>query len=368
VGILGRASAAVSIAKVQAGPLGSATTGTLALTLPAPSTAHTLLVATLVYAGATPSFVGPAGWARGPQVSTTGVSTEIWYLADNAGSVNSASFSFTSGPQARGQLSEWSGVAAVSPLDQSGTASRTTNAPTFTVSTSAATTITGDLAITAFGQRFDKNQNPTFTPQSGWSNVGSSTGQNSPTHLISDANLALPIAAPSELETSTKSGTWAAAIATFKPGCAGGTLSLGSPSSASFPAMTLNGTDQSTTAAVALTPSDMTASGSGWNVQATSTTFTDASGDTLPTTATQVIGATTAAVQGNCSLPSNSVAYPITLPAAATAPTPTKLYNTAADTGLGPVTLTLDFQLTVRANARSGNYSSVWTFSIVSGP
>ena len=358
----------MSIAKVQAGPLGSATTGTLALTLPAPSTAHTLLVATLVYAGATPSFAGTAGWTQGPQVSTTGISTEIWYLADNAGSVNNASFSFTSGPQARGQLSEWSGAAAVSPLDQSGTASRTTTATSFTVSTSAATTITGDLAITAFGEHFGGNQTPAFTPQSGWANVGSSAGQSSANHLTSDSSLALPIATASELETSNKSGTWAAAIATFKPSCAGGTLSLGSPSSASFPAMTLNGADQSTTAAVALTPSDMTASGSGWNVQATSTTFSDGSGNTLPTTATQVIGATTAAVQGTCSLPSNSVAYPITLPAAAAAPTPTKLYNTAANTGLGPVTLALDFQLTVRANTRSGNYSSVWTFSIVSGP
>jgi hypothetical protein len=112
----------------------------------------------------------------------------------------------------------------------------------------------------------------------------------------------------------------------------------------------------------------MSGTAAGWNIQATSTTFTNAAGKTLPTTATAVTAATAAAASGNCDLPANSVAYPLTLPAGATAPTAAKVYNAAAGTGGGPLTVTLTFRLTVPASAYNGSYSSTWTFSIASGP
>jgi hypothetical protein len=109
----------------------------------------------------------------------------------------------------------------------------------------------------------------------------------------------------SEAETSTKSGTWAGVVATFKPmTCTGGSLSLTPPGSVGFPSVPLSGTDQSATTPVTLTPSEMTGSGTGWNVQGTSTTLTNAGGATLP----------------------------------------------------------------IPANSRNGNYTSTWTFSIGSGP
>jgi hypothetical protein len=37
----------------------------------------------------------------------------------------------------------------------------------------------------------------------------------------------------------------------------------------------------------------------------------------LPTTATTITGASSSAATGNCSLPTNSVTYPLTLPAGA---------------------------------------------------
>jgi hypothetical protein len=158
-------------------------------------------------------------------------------------------------------------------------------------------------------------------------------------------------------------------VATFKPvTCTGGSLTLASPAGVSFPAVTLSGTDSTVTSSAAFTPSDMTGNSVGWNVQATSTTFANGTGQVLPSTATAVIAATVSAVSGNCDLPINSVAYPTTLPAAGTAPTAVKVYNTASNTGGGPLTLTLTFRLTVPAAARSGSYSSTWTFTIASGP
>jgi hypothetical protein len=56
------------------------------------------------------------------------------------------------------------------------------------------------------------------------------------------------------------------------------------------------------------------------------------------------------------------------LPAGSSPPTAAKLYNAALNTGGGPATVTLTFQLTVPANAYSGSYSSTWTFTIASGP
>jgi len=62
------------------------------------------------------------------------------------------------------------------------------------------------------------------------------------------------------------------------------------------------------------------------------------------------------------------VAYPFPLPAAATAPTATRLYNVPAGTGMGDQTVTPKWTLAIPANAYAGTYTSTWTLSLVSGP
>jgi hypothetical protein len=62
------------------------------------------------------------------------------------------------------------------------------------------------------------------------------------------------------------------------------------------------------------------------------------------------------------------VTYPVSLPAAATPPTATKLYDAAPHTGLGPSNVTLVFAVSAPANIFTGTYTSTWTISIVSGP
>ena len=354
-----------TIAKIQVGTVVTVASGSVTLTLPAASTAGNLLVA-IVVGQKNASFSGPANWVQGPNVGRTNNEAEVWYYPNNPGGITSAAFTNTGTNFSAGQLSEWSGVATSSPLDKSGTASSGT-ATSIAVSTGGATTLAGELVVSSFSQTLPSPSTATFTPGANWLNLGK-TGATSSWQYTADYRLGVAAGTISETETSSVSGSWAAAIAAFKPvSCTGGSLSLGTPASLGFPAVTLNGQDQSKTANSVLSPSDMTNSASGWNIQGTSTTFT-AGAKTLPTTATRLTSASAVAASGNCTLPTSSITYPVTLPAAATAPSAVKLYNAAANSGSGPATVTLVFTLTVPANALSGSYSSTWTFSIASGP
>lgn len=155
------------------------------------------------------------------------------------------------------------------------------------------------------------------------------------------------------------------------------TLSAGSLGFVSTPpnvtfSDTLNGVDQTATATQAIDVGDATGSGTGWNVAATSTTFTTGGGSPhlLSTSATTVGSAPSVACDtgATCTTASNSITYPYSLPAASTAPTATKMYNGAANTGMGNQTVTPTWKLAVPANTFAGTYTSTWTISLVSAP
>ncbi len=152
------------------------------------------------------------------------------------------------------------------------------------------------------------------------------------------------------------------------------TISAGSLAFVSTPpnvswSATLNGLDQTPTTTQALDVGDATGSGTGWNITATSTTFT-AGAHTLSTAATTVTAAPTDACDASatCTVATNAIAYPYTLPAAGTAPTATKLFNAAANTGMGNQTATPTWKLGIPANTFAGTYTSTWTISLVSAP
>ncbi len=168
---------------------------------------------------------------------------------------------------------------------------------------------------------------------------------------------------------TTYATSTSATISQATNACSAGSLSLTSPTTVTVPAPTLNGLNQSASGSLVLTPSDMTGTGAGWNITLTSTTFTTGT-HTLPTTATTVTGASAAAASGNCVLPSNSVSYttPIAVPAGSTAPAAVTIYNSAASTGEGPASVTIDFTTAIPANSYAQPYNSTWTFTIVSGP
>jgi len=363
IGMLGfgTASASATIVKVQAGTYLSQTAVTsITPTLSTASTAGNLLTAVVATAANT-TVTAPAGWVKASAIYTAGVgSTQIWYDANNAGAITSVKFTLSASDNAVAQLAEWSGVEKLTPLNGTGTATKTTAATTVAVSATAAAA--NELAIASFGASTGTSGN-TFTPGSGWTNL-------MPAQTVSDTadyEIGVGSGAVSETETAATSSKWSAAIATFFGSCGGGSLGLTPPATAPFGSLTLNGTNQSLTANLSFTPNDGTASGSGWNITGTSTTFTVGS-HTLPTTATTVTAGSAALAAGTCRLPTNSIGYPVTLPAAATAPAAVKIYDAAANTGLGTATVTLTFKLNLLPNAYAGAFASTWTFSIVSGP
>ena len=189
------------------------------------------------------------------------------------------------------------------------------------------------------------------------------------THLGLGATIsALVIAGAAATPGPARAGTVASVT------LAAGTLSFisGTPSTTiTFPSTTLTGANQTITATLAFSIGDATGSGAGWNVTATSTTFSSGS-HTLPTTAVTVQTAPTPTCNAatTCTPATNLVSFPYTLPAAATAPTATKLFDAAANTGSGDQTFTPTWTLTIPAGAVASAtpYSSTWTFSLVSGP
>jgi hypothetical protein len=155
------------------------------------------------------------------------------------------------------------------------------------------------------------------------------------------------------------------------------TISAGSfgfvstPPNVSFSA-TLNGVDQTLSSNQALDVGDATGSGTGWNITATSTTFTTGGGTPhlLSTSATSITSAPsdTCDASATCTTGTNAITYPYVLPAASVAPTATKVFNAAANTGMGNQTVTAAWKLAVLASTYAGTYTSTWTISLVSGP
>lgn len=153
------------------------------------------------------------------------------------------------------------------------------------------------------------------------------------------------------------------------PPCTPGSLTLDTqPASVTFPATVLNGIDQTRPGLAAFRVSDYTEAHIGWRLSATSTTFTNGGGQTLPTTATRVTGAAGTAAPGNCSLPVNGVTYPLVLPAAAAAPAAVTVMRAADNTGAGPSNVDLALSLLIPSNTRTGTYTSTWTFTLAAGP
>ena len=150
-----------------------------------------------------------------------------------------------------------------------------------------------------------------------------------------------------------------------------GTLSFidGTPENVTFPDTALTNADQNVTATQPITVADATGSGNGWSISATSTTFTTGS-RTLANNATTILSAPSLACKAatTCTLATNNVSFPFTLPAAGTAPTAQKLFNAAVNTGLGAQTITPTWRLAIPATAYTGTYTSTWTFTISSGP
>jgi putative surface cell wall-binding protein len=148
-----------------------------------------------------------------------------------------------------------------------------------------------------------------------------------------------------------------------------GSLGLSHGATATASSITLDGTDQTATYTLPLSITDARGNGSGWNATITSTTFDAGSGHTLATSASSVSGVTSSCVAGgSCTAPTNAITYPLTVPAGATAPAAVKVFNAAANTGMGRFTITPTIGVAVPGNSFAGTYTSTVTVAVVSGP
>ncbi len=136
-----------------------------------------------------------------------------------------------------------------------------------------------------------------------------------------------------------------------------------------FSPIILNGQDQTMTGQFTVAVSDQTGTDAGWHLMVTSTQFQTAGGKTLSTTATSITAVNaTCASQSFCTNATNSLSYPIMLPAGTTSPPAVKYFTAAANTGEGNLTVTATLSLKVPAAIYSGMYSAATNVSLVSGP
>ncbi|HYR16175.1 MAG TPA: pilus assembly protein TadG-related protein [Mycobacterium sp.] len=213
-GYLNIATLSTGISRVQQGPESAPQKHFLTATLPAASTAGTLLVATARSEPTPNKFTAPAGWVAATFVNeATAGRSEIWYYPNNPGGISSVTFTITpANIFASAQMSEWRNVLAASPLDQTGTFTASANQLTATVSTAPnPTSVANELVITA--DSFGPQIGQTIVPGVGWNN----TVNDPPNDFSSEYRLDLPAAVASETVASAPATTWSLSIATFKP-------------------------------------------------------------------------------------------------------------------------------------------------------
>jgi hypothetical protein len=133
----------------------------------------------------------------------------------------------------------------------------------------------------------------------------------------------------------------------------------------SFPAVTLDGTDQvkDGTTTPAWVAKDARGSGAGWNVTISSSNFSG-SGGSIPVANFKVrlLQTNIVTVSGNTA-PTTSIGTLAPLSG-----TPTRLLSAALNAGMGQYNYTPDFQLTVPGSTAAGAYTANVSVSINSGP
>ncbi len=175
----------------------------------------TLLVVTLHAADGAKTITGPAApWALAADVQQAGEGwNQIWYLpgVSNLGGSTTAAFKVTPGSiDYEAQMTEWSGVLAAAPLDQTGTRAVTPAATTASV-TSGATIFGNELVVTSDG--FQSPAGQTFTPAAAYTSLMN----DAPNGYASEFRLNAPMGAQTETVTASQATLWSLGIATFRP-------------------------------------------------------------------------------------------------------------------------------------------------------
>ena len=194
--------ASAAIALVQTGTVATGSGTGVTATLPSPSTSGNLLVAQVMDLNsgcASTTFSAPVGWSRAASVCRgTSGPVEIWYRPNTAAGVSSVAFTTGwAGANTRVQLSEWSGVSTVSPLDRTGTGSSGSSSTSLAATTTGSISESGELAVSVFQSSAGLTS---LASGSGWTNMAKSAG----TGYITDHRLS-PTSGSTLTETVTAS-------------------------------------------------------------------------------------------------------------------------------------------------------------------
>jgi hypothetical protein len=147
-----------------------------------------------------------------------------------------------------------------------------------------------------------------------------------------------------------------------------GSLFLSNPSNQV--SLNLNGKNKVVSYTLPITVVDARGSGNGWNLSITSTRFsTSDSKGKLPATASAITGmGVTCNAHSTCKKPTNSISYPVGVPAGNPPPSPVKFFNAGVRTGLGQFLLSMMVNVTIPGDAEAGTYTSTITLAIANGP
>ncbi len=165
--------AAPTPANVQVGPVVTAPVAyVLTVSLPAPSTAATMLLISWTTASLT-AIATPTGWTS-ISSGTVGASAGFFYYPNNPGGIQTVTTNCPTSP-CYGQISEWSNVKPASPRDRVGGNGDSVSHTSETASTVGGATTLGDLAVTMFYPA-SGGAEASFTPGAGWTNLGKVLG------------------------------------------------------------------------------------------------------------------------------------------------------------------------------------------------
>jgi len=231
----------VTFTQVQNGvSITASTTGgvtTLALPLPAASTAGTLLVATMVAGQSGKPFkISAVTSTTGSNPNTSpgwewcctsvngsgggGQQVEVWCWRNNPGNINSTTWTFTGSDGARGHIAEYSTTSAwqVMELFPGINTAVTSGDTSFPVSMGNPVG-SGELAIALFGDNFSTGTTNTWTTPGGWTLNRSSSGNSIAMHWASYYKTTTGTGAVSvtgTASTNTNQIGWEAAVVVFR--------------------------------------------------------------------------------------------------------------------------------------------------------
>ncbi|MEH3054460.1 MAG: hypothetical protein PGN13_10720 [Patulibacter minatonensis] len=305
---------------------------------------------------------GPSGWTGIASVSDNAASA--WFRVATAGDVGSSwTFANMGGfaSQVTGAIVAFSGADPGAPIGQGAKVTGTGSSYALPV---VSATRAGSMRYSAATSA----ASATALFSGGMTEACDQAGSGASIANAVQAVDAGPVAA--RTVTTTASGAYVGQTLIVQPAtqCATGARTLSAPSAITFPPTALDGTDETLLTSGALQVSDLSDSAAGWNVSATSTTFTSGS-NALPPGSVSITAVTPAAGGLSCVAPLPSVSsYPLDLPAGSPAPAATKIFGAGVGTGMGVTDLDVAFALHVPASARIGTYTSSWTFTLAAGP